>query len=195
MAYKEAIEIDPMCVEAYLGMAKAYEAMGDATMALQILKQGYEKTGDEQLVKEIDRLEQLLGSAGIKPVEGEVILPYSMEEPVYFATLDQYLPNPGIFISAKEGTTVKAALGGPVIDIYTDDRLGQMLVMDLGGGDEVTYGQLKNIQVAEGDIVATGDIIAEVAAPTKFYLLEGSNLYIKVTKHGEPADPEKYFQW
>ena len=44
VAYGAAINIDPMNVEAYLGMAEAYEAMGDLDMALQILEQGYEKT-------------------------------------------------------------------------------------------------------------------------------------------------------
>ena len=42
------------------------------------------------------------------PITGNVILPYSTDETVYFETLDQYRTNPGILIEAKEGASVKA---------------------------------------------------------------------------------------
>ena len=195
VAYGAAINIDPMNVEAYLGMAEAYEAMGDLDMALQILEQGYEKTTDDTLMKEMERLRQCLKSVGIRPVEGEIVLPYAMDHSVYFSTLQQWKYNPGISISAQEGTEVRAALGGTVIEIYVDDILGQVLVMDLGDGYKVTYGQLQNIRVAVGDSVMTADIIAEVAAPTKYYSLEGCNLYIEVTNNDDPINPEEYFGW
>ena len=118
-----------------------------------------------------------------------------MDHSVYFSTLQQWKYNPGISISAQEGTEVRAALGGTVIEIYVDDILGQVLVMDLGDGYKVTYGQLQNIRVAVGDSVMTADIIAEVAAPTKYYSLEGCNLYIEVTNNDDPINPEEYFGW
>ena len=61
--------------------------------------------------------------------------------------------------------------------------------MELGGGYEVTYGQLANILVSEGSYVAAGDIIGEVAPPTKYYSIEGTNVYFKLTKDGEPVNP------
>ena len=66
--------------------------------------------------------------------------------------------------------------------------------MELGGGYEVTYGQLTNILVSEGSYVATGDVIAEVAAPTKYFSVEGSNLYLKLTMNGAPVNPETLLQ-
>ena len=35
----------------------------------------------------------------------------------------------------------------------------------------------------------TGDIIGTVAAPTKYFSKEGTNVYFKLTKDGEPCDP------
>ena len=61
--------------------------------------------------------------------------------------------------------------------------------MELGGGYEVTYGQLTGILVSEGSYVAAGDVIAQVAAPTKYYSLEGTNVYFALTKDGEPVNP------
>ena len=43
------------------------------------------------------------------PVEGEVILPFSMDRSVYFKTLAQYQYNPAMLIGAEEGTEVFAA--------------------------------------------------------------------------------------
>jgi len=41
--------------------------------------------------------------------------------------------------------------------------------------------------------VNPGDTIGSVAAPTKYYSVEGSNLYFKLTKDGEPVNPENFF--
>lgn len=48
-AYLAAIEIDERCVEAYIGAAEAYMAMGDMESALDILSAGYDATQDVQL--------------------------------------------------------------------------------------------------------------------------------------------------
>lgn len=59
LAFDKAIEIDPMNVEAYLGKAQAYAGMGDVSMAIQALEEGYERTGDERLLEEMQRLDRL----------------------------------------------------------------------------------------------------------------------------------------
>lgn len=33
------------------------------------------------------------------------------------------------------------------------------------------------------------DMIASVAAPTKYYSIEGTNVYFKLTKDGNPVNP------
>ena len=42
----------------------------------------------------------------------------------------------------------------------------------------------------EGSYVESGEIIAFIAAPTKYFSVEGSNLYLKLTMNGVPVDPE-----
>lgn len=39
-----------------------------------------------------------------------------------------------------------------------------------------------------------GEVIAFIAAPTKYYSVEGSNLYLKLTLNGAPVNPEVLFQ-
>ena len=48
-AYEAAIEIDPMCEDAYLGLAEAYVAMGEYEDAIKVLEDGYEATRSEEI--------------------------------------------------------------------------------------------------------------------------------------------------
>lgn len=123
------------------------------------------------------------------PVVGNVLINYSMDKTVYFPTLQQYKYNPALIISAVEGETITAAADGKVIRVFSDPELGNGVTVELGGGYEITYGQLKDITVSEGGYINKGDIIGSVAAPTKYYILEGSNIYFKLTKDGTPINP------
>ena len=123
------------------------------------------------------------------PIVGDILLNYSMDKTIYFPTLQQYKYHPAIVISAVEGETITAAADGRVVSVSYDPQLGNTVVMDLGNQYELTYGQLDNITVSEGSYVVTGDIIGNVASPTKYYSLEGANVYFKLTKDGEPVNP------
>ncbi|MDE6892812.1 MAG: peptidoglycan DD-metalloendopeptidase family protein, partial [Lachnospiraceae bacterium] len=95
----------------------------------------------------------------IWPVVGNILVNYSMDKTVYFPTLQQYKYNPAIIIQANQGDLITAASAGKVISVFSDPQIGNGVTMELGGGYEVTYGQLTNILVSEGSYVATGDVI------------------------------------
>ncbi|MBQ6886018.1 MAG: M23 family metallopeptidase [Lachnospiraceae bacterium] len=123
------------------------------------------------------------------PTVGEILINYSMDKTVYFPTLAQYKYNPAIVISAAEGKTIVAAADARITEIFTDSEIGQAVKMDLGNGYELIYGQLADIQVSKGAYVSAGDVIGTVGTPTKYYSVEGSNLYVKLSKDGEPVNP------
>lgn len=123
------------------------------------------------------------------PITGEVLLNYSMDKAIYFSTMQQYRYNPSVVIAAKEGDTITAAADATVKKIYNDVQTGNTIIFDLGDGYELTYGQLTDITLEEGQQVKAGDLVGKVAAPTIFYSVEGSNVYFKMTKDGEPVNP------
>lgn len=123
------------------------------------------------------------------PVSGDVVLKYSMSNTVYFKTLAQYRCNPGIVISAEKGTNVKAAANCTVTKIEKNDELGTVVTTDIGNNYSVLYGQLDDISVNKGDELKEGDVIGTIAAPTKYYTVEGSNLYFQVKQGKESVDP------
>lgn len=123
------------------------------------------------------------------PVVGNILINYSMDSPVFFPTLEQYKYHPAIVIQAKEGQNIMAAARGKVTGIEKTEELGNVITMELGSGYEIFYGQLDNIQVKEGDMVEKGSYIADVAAPTKYYSVEGDNVYFALKKDGIPVNP------
>lgn len=123
------------------------------------------------------------------PLVGNVLINYSADKSVYFPTLQQYKCNPALVIAASAGESVKAAANGMVTKIYNDPMTGQTVVMSLGNGYELTYGQLQEVTVSEGTYVAEGEIFAQIAEPTRYFAVEGSNLYLKLTKDGVPMNP------
>lgn len=130
----------------------------------------------------------------VRPLNGEAILPFSMESSIYFQTLDQYKYNPAMMIAAEPGTSVLACADGQVSKIYESRELGNIVEVDLGNGYTMTYGQLQDVCVTEGSYITAGSMIARVAAPSIYYTVEGSNLYLQLEKDGEPINPEPLFQ-
>ena len=97
-------------------------------------------------------------------------------------------------LDAEEGTSVAACAEGKVIDIFQSAEIGNAVTMDLGDGYQITYGQLQEISVSIDSYVNPGEQVGTIAAPTKYYSIEGANLYLKLTMDGTPVNPEILFQ-
>ena len=136
-----------------------------------------------------DRTQEL-----VWPLEGNVLLNYSMDATIYFPTLDQYRYNPATIISGNVNDKVYIVAKGKISDIYTDEETGCTVMQDLGDGYTAIYGQLKEVNFEVGDMVESGQVIGYVSEPTKYYSVEGSNLYFELQKDGVPVDPLEYFE-
>lgn len=128
------------------------------------------------------------------PLEGNVVLDYSMDSTIYFPTLEQYRYNPAIVISGNVNDKVYIVAKGRITDISTNEVTGCTVTEDLGDGYSAVYGQLKELNFSVGDLVEAGQVIGYVSEPTKYYSIEGSNLYFQLLKDGEPVNPLDYFE-
>jgi murein DD-endopeptidase MepM/ murein hydrolase activator NlpD len=158
-----------------------------------------EETAVATAGNEVKNEENLVGNLSFKaddglawPVQGDVIMNYSMDHTVYFATLMQYKVNPAIIISAEVGSEVKAAADGVVTAIdEANAETGYTITMSIGDNYSVVYGQLNadTVALSVGDSIAKGDTIGTVAEPSKYYSVEGSNLYFQVMEADETVNP------
>lgn len=128
------------------------------------------------------------------PAAGTVLMDYNMDSTVYFQTLDQYKYNPAMIISSPVGNQVVASAKGIVESITVNEETGTTLKLNLGNNYSLIYGQLKEVTVAEGDVVEQGQLLGYVSEPTKYYVEEGSNLYFQMQKDGKPVDPYLYLE-
>lgn len=128
------------------------------------------------------------------PMEGNVILNYSMDSTIYFPTLDQYKYNPAVVIAGDVNSKVYSVAKGQITSIENNAVTGTTMTVDLGDGYEAVYGQLKELNFSEGDYVESGHVLGYVNEPTKYYSVEGSNLYFELLKDGEPVNPIEFFE-
>ena len=128
------------------------------------------------------------------PVRGNVILDYSMDQTIYFPTLDQFKCNPGIVIQAEVSDPVAAPANAKVLEVGSNEEIGNFVVLDLGNEYTATCGQLKEITAVPGEYLEAGQILGYVAEPTKYYSVEGPNLYFAVKEDGNPVDPFEYLE-
>lgn len=128
------------------------------------------------------------------PINGDVILPYSMDTTVYFATLKAYKCNPGMLIAGNEGTKVVSAFDGIVESVVEDKEHGTTVNVNMGNGYITSYGQLMNVTVGQGDEVVLGQSLGEIGPVSSYYTEEGTHLYFQMTKDGSPVNPILYIQ-
>lgn len=128
------------------------------------------------------------------PLQGNVILDYSMDSTIYFPTLKQYKCNPGVLIQSEVGQPVEAAVRGMVKTVDSNEELGNFVIMDLGGEYSIVYGQLKDVTVAPDQVVEAGEVLGYVAEPTKYYVVEGPNMYLEMRYKEDPVDPLDYIR-
>ena len=162
--------------------AKEEEIKRNAEETSSIAKKALED--EEPVTKEDSQL--------LWPVDGNVLMSYSMDKTVYFSTLDQYRYNPAMIISGAVNDNVIAAAPGLVKSIDNFAQTGITVTLDMGNGYECMYGQLKEVQVKVGDYLEAGNVIGYLEIPTKYYSLEGCNLYFEMLKDGQPVNPMDY---
>ena len=128
------------------------------------------------------------------PASGAVIMGYSMDQTVFFQTLEQYQYNPAMIIGGEVGESIGASAAGIVTNIEETAQTGTTVTLDMGNGYNAIYGQLSDVPVAVGDYVGAGESLGTLGEPTKYYSVEGPNLYFEVTKDGAPVDPMNFME-
>ena len=129
------------------------------------------------------------------PLQGDVVLPYSIDHAIYDPTLEQYRTNASVSISAEPGAEVKAAADGTVQQVTADAENGNTIIISHENGWLTTYGQLEEaVNVVEGDMVVQGQAIGFVDEPTKYGVALGSHLEFAMEQNGEPKNPVEYLK-
>ena len=128
------------------------------------------------------------------PIRGNILLDYSMDSTIYFPTLAQYQCNPAVIIQGEVSDPVAAPANARVMAVGANEEIGNYVMLELGNDYVATCGQLKEIQVVENEYLEAGQILGYVAEPTKYYSIEGNNVYFELRHGEETVDPLDYFE-
>ncbi len=164
-----------------------------------IKKKTVNKTSDKTAAKVIDSQDSSSGSSSssgfVKPLSGEVIQKYSMDMPIYWETLDQYMTHDGVDLAAPAGTSVKTCASGTVTRIEKDDRYGMIVEISHGNDLLSLYGNLAEDGLVElGEVVSCGDVIGKVGKTSTFEASGAEHLHFSLKLKDEPVDPGKYIK-
>lgn len=129
----------------------------------------------------------------VPPLEGETTVPFSMEQLLYNATLDDWRTHDGIDIAAEEGTAVVSAAEGKVSAIVNDYWMGVTVTVLSSDGYELVYAGLQSgPAVSVGDYLSPGDTIGRVGTTALLEEGQGAHLHFSVKKNGAAVDPADY---
>jgi murein DD-endopeptidase MepM/ murein hydrolase activator NlpD len=117
------------------------------------------------------------------PVSGRISSIFGLRR---FFNEQERSPHNGLDIAAIEGTPVKAAAKGTVIDAGEFFFSGNMIYIDHGQGIISLYAHLSRIDVKAGDVVNTGDIIGAVGQTGR---VTGAHLHFAVIANQTLIDP------
>ncbi len=127
------------------------------------------------------------------PVAGNLMLPFADDHLVYHKTLDQWSTHKGIDIQAAEGTPVKAALDGEVVEVVNDTIMGISIVLRHDNELLTIYSNLSTDAMVEiGEQVKKGQTISAVGKTASVKTLEGPLLHFQVFKDDKFINPEPY---
>lgn len=153
------------------------------------------ETAENKISSTEEKLEQT-PTAGyfVFPVVGEVIKKFSSTELQYSVTFNDMRIHTGIDIKAEEGTAVKSAGDGKVLEVTNDPQLGYTVKIDHGNDIVAVYAGLsKTTLVKADDIVKSGANLGSIATVNN-ECLDAAHLHLEFLKDGKAVDPLEYLE-
>ncbi|MEQ1930859.1 MAG: peptidoglycan DD-metalloendopeptidase family protein [Parvularculaceae bacterium] len=103
-----------------------------------------------------------------------------------FGSPDAGGPLDGMRIAAPDNALVTAPYEAKVAIARAWDPIGNLIVLDVGGGYHMLLLGFSMFLAEEGQVVAAGEPVASMAAPAG---AREANLYLEIRKNGEPVNP------
>jgi murein DD-endopeptidase MepM/ murein hydrolase activator NlpD len=119
----------------------------------------------------------------IWPVTGRISSIFGLRR---FFNEQERNPHSGLDIAAPEGTDIKTAADGTVIEAGDFFFSGNMVYVDHGQGLISLYAHLSRIDVKPGDVLRRGDILGAVGQTGR---VTGAHLHFAVLANGVLVDP------
>jgi murein DD-endopeptidase MepM/ murein hydrolase activator NlpD len=122
------------------------------------------------------------------PVDGEIGSGYGERIDPFTKKLKVHK---GIDIEAKQGSSIKSAQSGEVLEAAKEPTLGNYIKLKHDGGYITVYAHCSQLLVKKGQKIKQGDIIAKVGNTGASI---GAHLHFEIWKDGKAVDPTSYIK-
>lgn len=130
-----------------------------------------------------------------KPVEGEIVKDFAVDNLIYSNTLQEWTTHTGIDIKADKTTVVKSAEEGIVKTIKNDPRYGLTVIIEHENGFQTVYSNLLTSEfVVEGEKVEKGQSLGTVGNTAAFEIADDAHLHFEILKDSIQVDPNIYLK-
>lgn len=130
-----------------------------------------------------------------KPVEGDVVRDFAVDNLIYSNTLQEWTTHTGIDIKADKTTVVKSAEAGTVKTIKNDPRYGLTIIIEHQNGFQTVYSNLLTSEfVVEGEKVEKGQSLGTVGNTAAFEVSDEPHLHFEILKDSAQVDPNIYLK-
>lgn len=130
-----------------------------------------------------------------RPVEGEVVKDFAVDNLIYSDTLQEWTTHTGIDIKAEKTTVVKSAEAGTVKTIKNDPRYGLTIIIEHANGFQTVYSNLLTSEfVVEGEKVEKGQSLGTVGNTAAFEIVDEPHLHFEIIKDNVQVDPNIYLK-
>ncbi len=130
-----------------------------------------------------------------RPVEGEVVRDFAVDNLIYSDTLQEWTTHTGIDIKAEKTTVVKSAEAGTVKTIKNDPRYGLTIIIEHANGFQTVYSNLLTSEfVVEGEKVEKGQSLGTVGNTAAFEIVDEPHLHFEIIKDNVQVDPNIYLK-
>lgn len=145
---------------------------------------------------------QVPANAPLYEISGELIYPVSSKEvakaysagaPMYSDTMRDWRVHTGTDLTAQSGEQVLACGNGIVKETYTDNMLGNVVVIEHGDYQFYYCGLGENFLVESGDVVTIGQAIGTVTAVPEESADE-PHLHLEVRRDSAYLDPRSVIE-
>lgn len=130
-----------------------------------------------------------------KPVEGDIVRDFAVDNLIYSDTLQEWTTHTGIDIKAEKTTVVKSAEEGTVKTIKNDPRYGLTIIIEHENGFQTVYSNLLTSEfVVEGEKVEKGQSLGTVGNTAAFEIVDEPHLHFEIIKDNVQVDPNIYLK-
>jgi murein DD-endopeptidase MepM/ murein hydrolase activator NlpD len=186
-AISEALEAAGLPVDKDFG----HDGVGGPLIALDNASMFDTKV--RELDETLDKLEGMKEKARRLPIANPA--PGRSISSTFGVRVDPILGTPalhsGMDFRAPQGSAARATAAGTVTRAGWNSGYGRMVEIDHGEGFSTRYAHLSRIDVKEGEMVATGQIVGEVGSSGRS---TGAHLHYEVRRDGEAVNPLHYLK-